>query len=74
MQAPIELAGLSLVIQPSIGVAYFRENGTDETSLLKHADEAMYQAKPGQATTGQAPRSAKHNDASIDPAISGKGV
>lgn len=74
MQAPVELAEMSLVIQPSIGVAHFPENGTDETSLLKHADEAMYQAKPGQAMAGRTPRSATHDHAPIDPAISEKTV
>lgn len=48
MQAPVELAGLNLHIQPSIGIAYFPQDGTDEASLLKHADEAMYLAKQGQ--------------------------
>lgn len=72
MRAPVELAGLSLVAQPSIGVACFPENGTDEASLLKHADEAMYQAKLGQTTCEQAP--AKHDGASIDSTVSEKGT
>ena len=49
MHAPIDLAGLALAIQPSIGVAYFPEHGTDEASLLRRADEAMYQAKSASA-------------------------
>lgn len=49
MQAPIELAGLALAVQPSIGVAHFPEHGTDEASLLRRADEAMYQAKSASA-------------------------
>ncbi len=47
MQPPVELLGLSLPLQPSIGVALYPRDGTDEASLLKHADEAMYQAKCG---------------------------
>ena len=49
MHTPIDLAGLALAIQPSIGVAYFPEHGTDEASLLRRADEAMYQAKTASA-------------------------
>ena len=49
MHAPIALAGLALAIKPSIGVAYFPEHGTDEASLLRRADEAMYQAKSASA-------------------------
>jgi len=30
-------------------VAYFPEHGTDEASLLRRADEAMYQAKSASA-------------------------
>lgn len=45
MRAPIELSGLRLLAQPSIGAACFPADGCDEASLLKRADEAMYQAK-----------------------------
>lgn len=54
MQAPIDLAGLAVAIQPSIGVAYFPDHGADETSLLKRADEAMYQAKAASAAAKRA--------------------
>lgn len=69
MQAPVELAGLSLVAQPSIGVAYFPEDGADEASLLKHADEAMYQEKLGPTIHDKTPQPAKQDDASIDPTV-----
>lgn len=45
ISAPFQLAGQSLHVSTSIGVAIFPEHGTDETTLLKHADMAMYQAK-----------------------------
>ncbi len=48
MRSPVELLGLSLPLQPSIGIALYPRDGTDEASLLKHADDAMYQAKCGQ--------------------------
>ena len=38
-----------LLVLPSIGVAYFPDHGTDEASLLRRADEAMYQAKSASA-------------------------
>ena len=45
MREPIDLAGLKLLAQPSIGAACFPADGIDEASLLKHADEAMYLQK-----------------------------
>ena len=39
------LAGLKLQISSSIGIALFPEHGSDEASLLKSADMAMYEAK-----------------------------
>ena len=47
MQVPVDLLDLQLLAQPSIGVACFPADGTDEASLLKHADDAMYRAKCG---------------------------
>ena len=42
---PFEIAGHTLKIAASIGVAVYPEHGTDEFSLVKRADIAMYQAK-----------------------------
>ncbi|MEG3768549.1 putative bifunctional diguanylate cyclase/phosphodiesterase [Alteromonas sp. 14N.309.X.WAT.G.H12] len=42
---PIKLTQIETFITASIGIACYPENGTDPTSLLKHADTAMYQAK-----------------------------
>jgi len=45
LEQPFELAGHSLRISSSIGVAVYPEHGADEKSLLKNADTAMYYAK-----------------------------
>lgn len=42
---PFELAGHSLHVSSSIGVAVYPEHGTEERALLKNADNAMYDAK-----------------------------
>jgi diguanylate cyclase (GGDEF)-like protein/PAS domain S-box-containing protein len=42
---PFELAGHSLNISSSIGVAVYPEHGSDEKTLLRNADTAMYFAK-----------------------------
>lgn len=42
---PFELAGHSLHISSSIGVAIYPEHGSDEDQLLKNADTAMYHSK-----------------------------
>lgn len=42
---PFVLAGEGRHISASIGIALFPEHGSDENSLLKSADAAMYQAK-----------------------------
>jgi len=39
------LPGEQLRIEPSIGVAFYPEDGQDEASLLAKADRAMYEAK-----------------------------
>ncbi len=44
---PIEYDGLEFFSGPSIGVAVYPEDGQDVTTVLKHADTAMYQAKTG---------------------------
>ncbi len=42
---PIELSGQECRVTASIGIAMFPDDGTDEQSLMKHADIAMYHAK-----------------------------
>ena len=42
---PLEVAGVSISVTPSIGVATFPEHGSSAAELIKHADTAMYQAK-----------------------------
>jgi diguanylate cyclase (GGDEF)-like protein len=60
LTAPFEVAGLSLQVRASVGVAVFPEHGTTADELLRLADIAMYQAK--QNRTGM---SVYH--ASVDP-------
>lgn len=42
---PFDLEGVSVTVQPSIGVAFFPDHGTDEHRLLGRADSAMYLSK-----------------------------
>ncbi|QYF92589.1 diguanylate cyclase [Massilia sp. PAMC28688] len=43
--APLELGGHPITVSGSIGVAIYPQHGLDSQTLLKHADEAMYDAK-----------------------------
>ncbi|MFT4723733.1 MAG: diguanylate cyclase (GGDEF)-like protein [Colwellia sp.] len=45
LSMPFEFAKQSLSISSSIGVAIYPEHGSDETTLIKNADTAMYYAK-----------------------------
>ena len=45
MVAPFEIDGLLLQLGASIGISLYPAHGTDPATLIKHADEAMYQAK-----------------------------
>ncbi len=45
MRAPVMLAGAPRSVTASIGICLFPDHGTDEESLLKHADAAMYRVK-----------------------------
>jgi diguanylate cyclase len=47
LEKPIAHDGLEFYSVPSIGVALFPDDGTDVTTVLKHADTAMYQGKSG---------------------------
>lgn len=43
--APISVQGMEVSVTPSIGIAFFPQDGADLDSLLNAADAAMYQAK-----------------------------
>ena len=45
LREPIQVAGKSLVVTPSIGIAIYPGHGSDPQSLLRNADLAMYFAK-----------------------------
>jgi diguanylate cyclase (GGDEF)-like protein len=47
---PVEVAGVSLEMQASVGIALAPEHGTDVETLLRCADVAMYAAKAAHAT------------------------
>jgi len=42
---PVELVGLALTVDVSIGVAIYPDHGNDARSILESADQAMYAAK-----------------------------
>jgi diguanylate cyclase (GGDEF)-like protein len=45
LQEPLWLADLSVQAGTSVGIALFPDHGRDATTLLRHADTAMYEAK-----------------------------
>ena len=45
LRQPFELAGCHLQVSASIGIALYPDHGEDDKQLLRHADDAMYQAK-----------------------------
>ena len=45
LTAPFDLSGHALFLTGSIGVGLYPQDGLDVTSLLRHADMAMYRAK-----------------------------
>ena len=47
LKEPVEYQGLEFYSGPSIGLAVYPDDGGDLTTVLKHADTAMYQAKAG---------------------------
>jgi diguanylate cyclase len=47
LKDPIAYDGLEFYSAPSIGIAVYPDDGADVTTVLKHADTAMYQAKSG---------------------------
>lgn len=44
---PFDIDGHAIAISASIGIALYPEHGIDDIELLKHADDAMYEAKRG---------------------------
>ncbi|WLQ16798.1 diguanylate cyclase [Hahella aquimaris] len=51
LSRPYILSGVHIHTSPSIGIAVYPDNADDETTLLRYADDAMYEAKksgPGQ--------------------------
>jgi diguanylate cyclase (GGDEF)-like protein len=47
LKEPVAYQGLEFYSGPSIGLAVYPDDGDDLTTVLKHADTAMYQAKAG---------------------------
>ena len=45
IEQPLTIAGTSIEVSASIGIALFPEDGSDAESLLRNADSAMYRAK-----------------------------
>jgi diguanylate cyclase (GGDEF)-like protein/PAS domain S-box-containing protein len=45
LSRPIDIAGYEIHVTPSIGISHYPNDATDVHQLLKHADNAMYQAK-----------------------------
>jgi diguanylate cyclase (GGDEF)-like protein len=45
LDVPVSLAGLTVQVEASIGIALFPEHGDDVEALIRHADVAMYNAK-----------------------------
>jgi len=50
LRAPIDVAGISIEVGVSIGVAHYPHDAGDAHTLLRHADVAMYVAKRRGAT------------------------
>jgi two-component system cell cycle response regulator len=47
LREPVRVGERSIAVGASVGVALYPEDGADASTLLRHADEAMYRAKRG---------------------------
>ena len=45
LRDPLDIAGVRMVVRASIGIAMFPDHADSVTTLLKHADTALYRAK-----------------------------
>ncbi|MDX6486693.1 MAG: hypothetical protein QOF43_1846, partial [Gaiellaceae bacterium] len=62
IEESIDLDGLPLAIESSIGVAFFPDHGGDVDELMKRADVAMYQAKQERRRFALYERTTDHHD------------
>ena len=64
IETPFEIDGHDINISASIGIAVYPDHGEDVRRILKHADNAMYQAKQGNGPSivlyGDAPKASSH--------------
>ena len=63
LRHPFDLEQIALHVDASIGVAVFPAHGTDRSTLLRHADTAMYAAKTDHSGVAVATGSAAEDDA-----------
>ncbi|MBV9606416.1 MAG: bifunctional diguanylate cyclase/phosphodiesterase [Solirubrobacterales bacterium] len=47
LHKPVDVDGISIALDASVGLAWYPEHGTDVDTLLQRADVAMYRAKAG---------------------------
>jgi len=53
IEQPLSIAGTSIEVSASIGIALYPDDGADAESLLRNADSAMYRAKEAGRNTYQ---------------------
>lgn len=68
LESPIELEGLPVSIEASLGVARFPEDGETLDQLMRSADRAMYRSK-GSRTGSASYRGAAEAEARVDPVV-----
>ena len=71
LNQPFELAGHSLSVSCSIGIAIHPKDGEDENKLLANADSAMYRAKQGGRNRVELFRQEAAQTPGLEPAIHG---
>lgn len=62
LRHPFDLERVTLHVDASIGLAVFPDHGTDRSTLLRHADNAMYTAKSDHSGLGLASGGADDED------------